>query len=572
MIYTEMTAEDKAALHSGNCAIRTKIIVSPGTDEEVVLTETNSVKSWEYVEDRYVPDKGFIGEFVARELTGELHNISDDFSIENKTIELQLAILRTELDWQFLTTESGIFIITEDGEQLFVDKTTNIIETWYSLGTFIIMEPEDDEVKDNTKFDAMDITTRFNVDFNASYTNDTFTTSFIDTLKAGGSFTAIDLARYVCAQARVEFGNEVFTHSDFIINTNQFTEGNSCRDVMKSIAQLAYGWCSIGWDDKCYINEIEVDTSNVGETETITNDQYYSLSTQKLNYGPINRVVVGPEDIIGEEAVSEDETSIEAIGVNELDIYDNPITYTKPLREQAILGAERLFGLEYSPLEVETIGHPWLKANKPITVVNMEGVERHTYPLSLTISYSGHIKTTIVVSEPTKNEKQQSYNKTIYKDVRNMKVEVDRQAGVITILNSKTTALEDGLGKLETKVEQSVTDTYSKTEIKEIVTGVGADGVVVTSVKSAAGTFDMNGLTIEQSEAKTKTNINADGMVIYNKQETSDKSLLTVNSLGVTAENITVKTYLNTGEYSRFEDYKHTNGKVGTGAFWMGSD
>ena len=72
MIYTEMTAEDKAALHSGNCAIKTKIIVSPGTDEEIVLTEENSVKSWEHIEERYVPDVGFIGQFVARELTGVL--------------------------------------------------------------------------------------------------------------------------------------------------------------------------------------------------------------------------------------------------------------------------------------------------------------------------------------------------------------------------------------------------------------------------------------------------------------------------------------------------------------------
>ena len=77
MIYTEITNEDKVALHSGNCAIKTKIIVSPGTEEEVVLTEQNSVKSWEHTEERYVPDVGFIGQFVARELTGELHNISD---------------------------------------------------------------------------------------------------------------------------------------------------------------------------------------------------------------------------------------------------------------------------------------------------------------------------------------------------------------------------------------------------------------------------------------------------------------------------------------------------------------
>ena len=169
MVYTEITAEDRAALHSGNCAIRTKIIVSPGTDEEMVLTEQNSVKSWEHIEERYVPDVGFIGQFVARELNGELHNISDDFSIDNKTIELQMAVIRTDEDWLFLTTEDGIYVITEDGKQIFLDKTTEYIETWYSLGKFIVMEPEDDEVKDNTIFNAMDLTTLFNKEFNPNY-------------------------------------------------------------------------------------------------------------------------------------------------------------------------------------------------------------------------------------------------------------------------------------------------------------------------------------------------------------------------------------------------------------------
>ena len=572
MIYTEMTAEDKAALHSGNCAIKTKIIVSPGTDEEIVLTEENSVKSWEHIEERYVPDVGFIGQFVARELTGELHNISDDFNIENKRIELQMAILRTDTDWLFLTTENGIYLVTETGEQIYVDETVNIVETWYSLGQFVVMEPEDDEVKDNTTFDAMDLTTLFNIDFNADFINNSFPTSFNDTLKNGDTFTALQLAQYVCAQVNIELATTDFTHHNFIIGSNQFTEGNSCRDVMKAISQLAFGFCRIGWDNKCYIDEMVIGSDSIEDTSKLTNDQYYSLTGKKIPFGPVNRVYVGPSMIEGEGVVTPNNEQTETVGDIVINIYDNPITYTQQLRQLAIQDAEKLFGLEYTPFEMETVGHPWLRANEPIIVTDMENNTKITYPFVVSTKYTGHIKTTLSASELTQTQKENGYNRSLYKDIMNVRILVDKQNGDISLLNSRITANASGLGALETKVEQNITDTYSKTEIQQIASGVGADGVVVSSVTSAAGTFDLNGLTIEQSAANTKTNINADGMVIYNKESSTDQALLTVNSTGVIADNIRVEKYFNIGEHSRFEDYIHTDYTEGTGVFWIGSD
>ena len=573
MIYTEITNEDKVALHSGNCAIKTKIIVSPGTEEEVVLTEQNSVKSWEHTEERYTPDVGFIGQFVARELTGELHNISDDFNIENKKIELQMAILRTELDFRFLTTENGIYLITEDGKQIYVDEIADVIETWYSLGTFIVMEPDDDDVRDNTTFDAMDLTTLFNADFNANFTNSEFTKSFNDTVKDGGSFTALQLAQYVCAQVNIELATTDFTHNDFIISSNQFTEGNSCRDVMKAISQLAFGWCRIGWDDKCYIDELVINTNNIGETETLTNNQYYSLNTKKMPFGPVNRVYIGPSMIEGEGVVTPDNEQTNTVGDIVINIYDNPITYTQELRQLAIQGAEKLFGLQYLPFETETIGHPWFKANKPIMITNMEDITFQSYPFTTTIKYTGHIKTSISTMEQTQAQKENGYKKSLYKDIRNVKIVVDKQAGDILLMNSSIKANKSGLDALETAVQQKITDTYSKTEIQQIASGVGADGVVVSSVTSSAGTFDLNGLTIEQSEKPdTKTNINGDGMIIYNNKSSSNQELLVVNSTGMIAENARVSTYFNIGEHSRLEDYVHTDYTEGTGVFWIGSD
>lgn len=528
-----MMYEDKLALHTGSCTIKTKLVVGPGTEHETVLTETDSIKSWEHTEERYVPDIGFIGQFVARELTGELHNISDDFSIENENVELQFAIVRK--------------------------NNNEIIETWYSLGLFIIMEPDDDDVKDNTTFEAFDMTVLFNKEFNPHFVDDVFTTSFGDVIKNGGSFTALELAKYACAQVNIELGSETFTNHDFPINTNQFIEGNSCRDVMKAISQLAFGWCRIGWDNKLYIDEITTSIDNVTDLETLSNDQYYSLHTKTIPFGPVNRVYIGPSNIEGEGVVTPNNDSTEAIGDIVINIYDNPITYTPALRTLALNGAEKLFGIEYLPFEVETIGHPWFKANEPIIVIDMENNTFRTYPFRVTTKYTGHIKTTISAIEKTVANKENGYNETLYKSLHDVMVIVNKQEGTISLLSSRTQATEDGLGVLETRVEQNITDTYSRTEIDTKL----VDGSV-TKVMTTSGTFDENGMHYEKTDAPTSSTINERGVRVDGT--TSGEELLfagyddTIKQTIVRTENLTVRKYLVIGDNSRIENYGNGGG------------
>ena len=223
MIYTEILDSDKEALQRGSAAILTKIIISPGTSEETVLTESDAVKSWEYNDERYIEEtSSFIGEFIARELTGELQNISDDFNIEDKIIELQMGIVTFAEKTSILTTENGLAIVTEDDEnelmrdadRINIKNYTIVDENWYSLGTFNVLEPEDDEVVDNTKFNALDMTVLFNVPFDADYTDETFTTSFNDSIENENYFTASELAQYTCAQVGIELATLYFTHYD----------------------------------------------------------------------------------------------------------------------------------------------------------------------------------------------------------------------------------------------------------------------------------------------------------------------------------------------------------------------
>lgn len=409
-----MTDSDKLALKQNTAAIRCKLVVKKtDTLPEIVLTENDAVKNWTYSDNRYVPKQGFIGQFVARTLEGDLHNISDDFNIENREIELLIGVV-------------------DVGK-----NTTN----WYSYGNFIVTNPEDNNVKDNTSFQAMDYTKLFNKQFDGDFTNGTYTKSYNETIKTT-SVTALWLAKYTCAQVGVNFPQTSFTNSDFVINQNPFQAGESCRDVMKELSKLAYSWVRIGLDNNCYIDFEQKSNSTVTTYNTIDNNEYYTLETKKIPFGPINNVVVGMSGIDGESHSAKDSTSIAANGEHTLYIYDNPFTNTFELRELAQKKANKLFGLTYVQLETETIGHAWLQGTERINIIDMEGVSNFTYAFDKSINYSGYIHSTLSSMGDTEVESTLAYESDVLKDIRNASIKVDKQNAEIELLVKTTEQIE----------------------------------------------------------------------------------------------------------------------------------
>ena len=86
-------------------------------------------------------------------------------------------------------------------------------------------------------------------------------------------------------------------------------------------------------------------------------------------------------------------------------------------------------------------------------------------------------------------------------------------------------------------------------------------------VTTTTGKFDNEGLTIEQTDSTTKTQITPDGMTVYGQNANGELSeLLIAKSDGVDAYDLHAKTYLKIGGRSRFENY----GDNRTGCFWIG--
>lgn len=413
-----MNETDKQALIEGSATIPYRITILGDTESEnEVLTEYDIVNTT-YEDYRYVDTATLcIGQFVARTISGELMNPNNSIIMENKEIKVELGV----------KTESG----------------TN----YYSLGNFLITKPSDDAVKDKTSFEAMDYTKKFNKEFDAT----------------GLTFpcTALQLAQFCCQKCGVELGSTSFTNSSFVIDSNQYETGDTFRKVMQDIGKLAYSWVRIGWDNKCYIDFSF--SSTVADTDKIGTSNYYDLTVQSEKFGPVNRIVIGMSDIEGENVVLEDSTSIEQNGVCELQIMDNNLTYTPELRQQAISSANKLFGLSFVPVEINTTGHPWLLGNETVKIEKLDGTKIKTIPFDRTIEYSGHIKTKLVSKADTKTETEYKNPGTLETAIKQTRIIVNKQeqeiSQVIQQQESQTeiiNSVQDSIDNLTEQINENI--------------------------------------------------------------------------------------------------------------------
>lgn len=425
-----MSDSDKQALLDGTATIPFRITILGDTeDDNVVLTEADIVNVT-YEDYRYVDTATIcIGQFVAREVSGTIVTTNLTTPMENKEIKVEMGV------------------------------KTDSATTYYSLGNFLVTLPENDDVDDTLDFEAMDYTKKFNQEFDA--TDLTF------------PCTALQLAQYCCNKCGVELATTTFTNSTFIVPNNQYETGDTYRKVMQDIGKLAYSWIRIGWDNKCYI-DFSVPSTTIEDDNKITPHNYYDLTVQNEKFGPVNRVVIGMTDVEGENAYIEDGDSIAANGVCELQIMDCNITYTPELRQQAITGASRLFGLTFVPIEINTTGHPWLLGNELIEIEKTDGTKITTIPFDRTIEYAGHIKTKLVASADTKTETEYKNPGTLETAVKQTRITVDKQNQTITQVVENVSQYDERITQVEQDVDSISQQVSQMVNLTREVTNIGS--------------------------------------------------------------------------------------------------
>lgn len=352
-------------------------VLATDTKPEMIIDENNYLKDCTFEELRYVPDEGFIGGTVAKRVTGNLNNVDSSFSIQDREFELYLGV------------------DLEDGTAEYI-----------KYGTFIVQKPEDDQVNDNTSFEALDYMIKLNLPWVDRMT-------YPCTLK--------ELFDDLVAQSGLSTKVTSFLNQDFIVENNQFEEGTTRRDVLKAIAQMAFNWARIDED-----NDIVMDFEKKDEVaETLTADNYYNFKKQDM-YGPINVIILRNSQVEGENITIRDEESIAQYGETELVISDNPFAYTQAKRAELIEAGRILFGLTYIPMSMDMIGYMYLNCKDKIKATNLNNETFETYLLNHTIEYAGIISDSMEAPASTKTETKYQFTPPMIEALKHTELLVDK--------------------------------------------------------------------------------------------------------------------------------------------------
>ena len=429
------------------------------------------------------------------------------------------------------------------------------------IGTFIVTD-----VSDSDTFESVNVTA---YDYGLKFANP-YTTALN---YSDGNVTLFQVIQEICTNCGVELENTSLPNGTFIVDSNQFVNGEQFGDVVAQASGINGMFATINSNDK-----LEFIFTN--ETDEIIED-YIELNNKRDTH-PITSVLVATsEDLETAGAVLKDEALIEQYGEHWLKIYSYGFAYSTIKCQQLV---EAIFnqvkGFGYSSFKSEYSFLPYLSLGDKIKLKNKDGSLVNSIVLRYETNYDE-----ITFEAPSIINASVDYELPVTPEITSKKalITADQANSKITSITTQMEEIDvtvnnnyqelqkkfDGYTPIEKTValENSVitlqTDTYTKTQIDTKLT----DGSV-TKVSSTSGTFDMNGLTIEQNNAKTKGNFNATGLKIIDNTSSIGETLLFAGydesreETVVETANINVSHYLSIGTNSRLEDYED-----GTGVF-----
>ena len=429
------------------------------------------------------------------------------------------------------------------------------------IGTFIVTD-----VSDSDTFESVNVTA---YDYGLKFANPyTTALNYLD-----GNVTLFQVIQEICTNCGVELENASLPNGSFIVDSNQFVNGEQFGDVVAQASGINGMFATTNSNDK-----LEFIFTN--ETNEIIED-YIELNNKRDTH-PITSVLVATsEDLETAGAVLKDEALIEQYGEHWLKIYSYGFAYST-IKCQQLVGAifNQVKGFGYSSFKSEYSFLPYLSLGDKIKLKNKDGSLVNSIVLRYETNYdeitfeAPSIINASVDYELPETPEIISKKALIIADQANSKIaSITTQTEEINVtVNNNYQEIQkkfDGYTPIEKTValENSVitlqTDTYTKTQIDTKLT----DGSV-TKVLSTSGMFDADGLTIEQTNAKTKGNFNASGLKIIDNTSSIGETLLFAGydesreESVVETANINVSHYLVIGTNSRLEDYED-----GTGVF-----
>ena len=411
--------------------------------------------------------------------------------------------------------------------------------SYKEYGTYIIKEQKSDEEQDTVILECYDLMLQAMVPFDLAITYPVTIEAFLDAI----------CDRFGWAKGYKQTG---FTNRYLTIDKALYDEKYTYRDVLDEIAQVGGESIVFVGDELCFVNPMY--SANEG---TLDASNLKSLKIGEV-YGPINSLVLArtPQE---DNIYRRDEESIATYGLTEIRIENNQII--EQYRDGFI---DALFtnvkGLKLTLYELESFGIGYLNFGDRFYIQTPDGTLHETAMFCNDLKIDQGLAETSKLEAPAKtttdytaaSESDRLLNQTILK--------VDKQAGEITALATKTTNIENdvsGIDERVTSMAKIVMDAEKvNVEITRAIEGIN-------SVTTSTGyTFDHQGLHIKKSDEEMENLLDNTGMYVNRGSD----NILTANNEGVDAINLRSRQFLIVGSNSRFENY----GSNRTACFYIG--
>lgn len=222
------------------------------------------------------------------------------------------------------------------------------------IGTFIVTD-----VSDSDTFESVNVTA---YDYGLKFANP-YTTNLDYT---SGNTTLLQQMQEICTNCGVELENASLPNGDFIVDSNQFVNGEQFGDVVAQASGINGMFATINSNDK-----LEFIFQN--ETNEIIED-YVELDDKRDTH-PITSVLVATsEDLETAGAVMKDENLIKQYGEHWLKIYSYGYAYSTEKCQQLVNAIfNQVKGFGYSSFKSEYSFLPYLTLGDKIQFKNKEG-------------------------------------------------------------------------------------------------------------------------------------------------------------------------------------------------------
>lgn len=327
---------------------------------------------------------------------------------------------------------------------------------WISLGNFITQDIEPNDTTNTTKVTAIDYMIKTNIPYKTRlpYQN--------------GKTTLLQVLQEVCSNSELILATTNFANNNFIVDSNQFSEGTLNRQVIQAVAQISGTVAKIKNNNHLYlINPNKVTT--ISKVFTLNN---YKEAEIKRTTHPINLVSLGMKDIEGENVVFRDEESIAKDGENSLVINDNPFAYTQAKREQLITALfNAVKGFEYSSYKFDCQAVTYLETMDKIQFLDKKGNIYNSFIFRFNYKSPNGLESTIEAPSVTRATINYQNVLSALEIAKRTEIIVDKQNQTITQVVSK---VEEQNQKVS-EVTQTVDELRSHvSEIADIT--ISADG------------------------------------------------------------------------------------------------